>query len=304
VELSGKRISILGSNSYIGAHLTKQLIDLKCELFLYDKCEQSIFPQVNYKQFDILNIKEINKIELDVDALFLFSGITGTTIGFEKYKDFIDINEIGLLNLLDAIKIRQFKTRVVYPSSRLVYKGYKNKMLKETGKKEPKTIYALNKFNCEEYLKIYHRCFNINYTILRICIPYGHYIKNLISYGTINHFLTKAEKGEDIIVYGNGLQKRTFTHIEDLCNVLILSGFNPSTNNDIFNVGGKDILSLFEIAQYISKAYQVGIKLTQWDSISAKIESGDTVFDSTKLDSIIKYQYKYNFADWMKYHVK
>lgn len=300
MNVSGKKISILGANSYIGAHLTKYLFDLNCELFLYDQSINPIFPETNYLQFDITNPDEINKIELDVDIIFLFSGITGTSIGFEKYKDFIQVNEIGLLNLLTTMKKKGSNARIIYPSSRLIYKGIKDKKLNENSEKDLKTIYALNKFSCEEYLRIYHHCFDINYTVLRICIPYGQTIQNIISYGTINHFLSKALKGEDIVIYGDGLQKRTFIHINDLCKVLLFAGSNPLTINDTFNVGGNDILNILEVAQHIAKAFHVGIKHTEWDGLSAKIESSDTIFDSNKLDKIIKYSYQYKFTDWIK----
>lgn len=81
----------------------------------------------------------------------------------------MDVNEKGLLHLLNHIRLSPYRPKIIFPSTRLVYQGA-DKALTEEAKKETKTIYAVNKLACEGYLYAYRQSFDIPYTIFRICI--------------------------------------------------------------------------------------------------------------------------------------
>jgi UDP-glucose 4-epimerase len=194
------KCSVLGANGYIGRHLCFFLDKLGFDVFAYDiqnTRNPNIPNNVLYEQFDICN--DYNHINLDVDFLINFSGITGTKNGFENYKSFIEINEIGLLNILNEVRKKEKKPVIIFPSTRLIYKG-DNFPLDEEATKEAKTIYAANKASAESYLKMYANCFDIKYIIYRICVPYGNLFDDNFSYGTIDAFLNKQKK-EKILVY-------------------------------------------------------------------------------------------------------
>jgi UDP-glucose 4-epimerase len=296
-----KSVIIIGSNGYIGRHLAKVLANDEYRLKLYDI--QSTPPDKEmepfYKSLDILNKDSLAALDVDADAIFVFSGLTGTSAGFKRYEDFININEVGLLNLLDRLREARSRARVVFPSSRLVYKGLKGGKLKEDDEKEFKTVYALNKFACENYLEMYRQCFGINYSVFRICVPYGHLLGDY-SYGTMGFLLGRARKGENISLYGDGSQRRTFTHISDICFVLKDASFRSDTLNDTFNIGGADDLSMLELAGMVAEKYDVDVEFREWPPLDLAIESGDTVFDSSKLDHLLNYGYKYKLEDWLK----
>ena len=78
--------------------------------------------------------------------------------------------------------------KIVFPSTRLVYKG-KDEPLLENDTKEFKTIYSINKYACEQYLKMYSDVFDIRYCIFRICVPYGSLLDGVSSYGTAEFFI-------------------------------------------------------------------------------------------------------------------
>ena len=50
------------------------------------------------------NKESVSQIDLNVDYIFMFAGLTGTYAGFDAYEKYININEIALLNLLDNIR--------------------------------------------------------------------------------------------------------------------------------------------------------------------------------------------------------
>ena len=296
---------IIGANSYIARNMIAVLQNHKnIEITaLYDYQESFIDALIyfnglmKYSKINILDTKTIYKLNLDVDLIFFFSGKTGTSSGFEDYEVFIDVNEKGLLNLLTEYRYQKSKAKIIFPSTRLIYKGAQEK-LSEDAEKEFKTVYAVNKFACEEYLKMYKNVYGVRYCIFRICVPYGTLVSGASSYGTAEFMINRANQGENIILFGDGSTRRTLTYIEDLCESIIHGSLSPQGENDVFNIGGEDYC-LKEMATLIAEKYGVSVDYTQWDDMALKIESGDTVFNSDKLDNIIEYERNMTFERWI-----
>lgn len=292
------KIAIIGANSYLARNFILSL-KLKNEnnFLLYDIQENQVDDEQDYFQIDFKNPDSLKKIDFKCQLIYIFSGITGTSNGFDVYDKFIEINEIGLLNVLSEYRNQNSEAKIIYPSTRLVYKGQQGR-LKENSEKEFKTLYAMNKYACENYLQMYHRMFGVKYTILRLCIPYGTLLPDTSSYGTIDFFTSLGTQGKDLTIYGDGSQRRTLTHITDLCDVLYLAGLDPSCINDIYNIGGDAEISIYEIVKIMASKYSVGIKSIEWPDSALKLESGDTVFDSHKLDSLLGFTYQGDFKKW------
>lgn len=284
------RAIVLGANGFIGRHIVHYLKGLDVSsIVCYDIAIESDLP--NYHCVDLTNKEAVNSISFDVDYVFMFAGLTGTYAGFDAFEKYVSINEIALLNLLDVIKRSPFRPKVIFPSTRLVYKGY-DKPLKEEDEKESKTIYAANKLACEGYLQAYHDSFDIPYTIFRICIPYGNLLSPDYSFGTVGFFIKQAKAGNDITLYGGGTIKRTFTHVEDLCRQIVEGALNTDSNGDIYNVGG-ETLSLHDAAEIIAKKYGVNVIAVPWPDRDLRIESDHTYFDDTKIQELLHFgEYK------------
>ena len=293
-----KRSILIGSNGYLGRHMAYHLQLAGFDNLNCDIRETPPDEMPKYRQTDITNPADLEKLCWDVDYVFLFAGLTGTANGFEDYKKFIQINETGLLNVLTRLRKTGSNARLVYPSTRLVYKGVKNHMLKEDDPKEAKTIYAANKLNAENLLWMYHNAFEIDYTIFRICVPYGNLFDEAFSYGTIGFFLSQARRRKDITLYGDGSLRRTFTHASDISNIIIRSIQLEKTKNQIFNIGGEN-LSLLDAARVIATKYGVSVRFSDWPEMAKKLESDDTVFDDLKLKSLIDFEYKFTCENWI-----
>ena len=100
-------------------------------------------------------------------------------------------------------------------------------------------------------------------------------------------------------MFGDGSQKRSLIHVEDLCQIIFNASFHNRLDNNVFNIAGPDVLSISDIAEFIAKKFYVGVKYVQWPQEHSVIESGDTIFDESKLQSLISYQYKHSFAEWI-----
>ena len=276
------KIAIIGGKGFIGKHLDFYLRGRGMDVTIYDvvPCRDD-----NYHLVDMTDVASVSQIDLNVDYIFMFAGLTGTYAGFNSFEKYIKINEIALLNLLDAIRKSEYRPKVIFPSTRLVYKGY-NKPLKEEDEKESKTIYATNKIACEGYLQAYHDSFDIPYTIFRICIPYGNMLSTDYSFGTVGFFIKQAKAGNDITLYGGGSIKRTFTHMEDLCYQIVEGAMKQESDRQIYNIGG-ETLSLRQAAEIVANKFGTKVVSVPWPERDLRIESDHTYFDDTKIQALL-----------------
>ncbi|WP_281511422.1 NAD-dependent epimerase/dehydratase family protein [Alistipes finegoldii] len=282
------RTAIIGANGYIGRHLEFYLKQKGIVPMCYDMQEEL---RDNYARVDLTSKKSIKRIDLDVDYIYMFAGLTGTYSGFDRYESYFNVNEIGLLNLLDAIRKSVYRPKIVYPSTRLVYKGM-DKPLKEEDEKETRTPYAVNKLACEGILYAYNKSFDIPYTVFRICVPYGNMLSTDYSFGTIGFFIKQARSGNNIPLYGGGNAKRTFTHIEDLCCQVVRGALTKRSNGEVYNIGGQT-LSLKAAAEIVADRCGVKVVAVEWPDRDLRIESGHTYFDDKKIRTLLGYgEYK------------
>jgi len=290
-----KKAILFGANGYLGRHIAYFLKQQQIEFIPTGSAATSIDNYDNYLQIDITSKEDLQQLDFNVDYVFAFAGLTGTGSSLEIIEEFTKANEQGLANVIACCEAGNV-VRLVFPSTRLVYKGIENTPLIEGSEKEAKTIYAKNKIACEELLVQS----KVGYTVFRICVPYGNLIDSNYSYGTIGFFIGKASKGENITIYGDGSLKRTFTHVSDIIQVILQSIKLDKTINTVYNIGSNDTLSLLEVARLVGDKYGVDVEFVEWPEAALKIESGDTIFDDEKLLQATNYQYKNTLTGWLK----
>ena len=277
------KCAIIGSKGYIGKHLEYYLKQKKNDVVCYDVVESE---DVNYHRCDLTDFESVRRIiDLKVDYIFMFAGLTGTYVGFDKANIFVNVNEMGLINLLNCIRESKYRPKIIFPSTRLIYKGA-DKALKEDDEKETKTIYAVNKIACENLLYAYRQNFDIPYTIFRICVPFGNMFSDDYSFGTIGFFIRQASNDRRITLYCDGSIKRTFTSMHDLCKQIVEVGMERVSDGEIYNIGGHTY-SLRNAAEIIASYYKAEISFISWPERDLKMESGSTYFDSSKIERVM-----------------
>jgi nucleoside-diphosphate-sugar epimerase len=300
-----KKILILGSNGYIGSHLISRLLqDKKIYIIAYDLNHTEIYDYKNieYINDDIFNLQNYYDKLKDIDYVVDFIGSLGGLNSFEDYEKNISLNNLATLKILDFIKNVNNKIKIIFISSRLVYSRNAKNPITENAKKEPLTIYGVNKLASENYIKAYSNLYNIDYINLRLSIPYGaDDIKNK-NYGIVNSFIRNVLNNEDIYLFGDGQQKRDIISIFDVVWIIgkIIKNFDE-VKNDTYNLGGNEIYSLKEIGKIIIDIFQKGtIKYKEWPEKLKKIETFDSYLSTEKLKLKLDFKYKHEFKKYIK----
>ena len=296
--MSGKAL-VLGSGGYLGQHLTRRLASAGFDVCAASKRTAEPFTgSVRHVVCDVTDKSSVARLDLGVDLIFHFAGCSGTESGFRDYERFVRVNEVGLLNILDEHRTQASSARLVFPSSRLVYRGVPGLPLKEDSEKEARTVYAQNKLACENYLFMYQQYFDIRSVVFRIGVPYGEALNDKYPHGTVPFMLHRAKQGENIPLFGGGTLARTFTHVEDIVRCIIEASQRVSAPHAVFNVGG-ETLSLAQAAAVIARKFRVTTTAEPWPALASRIESGDTIFDSSKLEELIEQANQHTFAAWV-----
>lgn len=282
------RFSIIGANSSLARNFIFFLRDKNVLLNLYDIQDRQADGFENYRRIDLLDNNDVEKIDFCCDAVFIFTGLTGAALSMKEANRFIDINEKVLVNILDVVKRHNSGCKIIFPSSRLVYKDGEDK-LKETDALEARSVYALNKIFAESVLNLYQRSFGVRYTVFRIAIPFGELNPSSSKYGILANLVEQGKKGE-ISLFGDGSGVRTFTHVLNICQALYFGSTSTDTDNQIYNIGGH-AYTLLEIAKLISKDSGCKIAFYPWPEDLLKVEVKNGRLDSSKLDKLLNIDY-------------
>ena len=296
------KCAVFGANGYIGSQFS-YLLGKQARVSMFDIQDEPVLSGDSvYSRFDVTESGYwANFDPANYDFIFFFSGLTGTNRSFTEAERYLAVNEGGLLRLCQKLApLGEAAPKIIFPSTRLVYKGRPG-LLTEDAEKETKTLYAVNKLACENILYAYHSFFGIPYVVMRICVPYGAVYPTDYPYGTIGMFLRQARQGRPIILFGGGLQRRTFTHTADLCTACIRIANSSTIVSGVFNVGGEQ-LALSSAAQIIAEKFGISVESSDWPDADFRVESGDTVFDDSKLENEIGSYLVNDFRNWVASH--
>lgn len=156
----------------------------------------------------------------------------------------------GFENILKLSKNTNVK-KVYFSSSSEVYgEPFEIPQNEHTTPLNSKLPYAIVKNVGEAYLKSYQQEFDLDYTIFRFFNTYG---PNQSQDFVIPKFINSALNNEDITIYGDGSQTRTFCYIDDNIDTILKIHNDGLINNDVINIGNDVEMSILELAELIIK---------------------------------------------------
>lgn len=215
----------------------------------------------NFKFFkaDVNNYDEISSIFYSnrFDYVFHFAAVVGV-------KRTLD-NPLSVLRDIDGIKyVLQLSKncgvkRVFFSSSSEVYgEPVSIPQHEETTPLNSRLPYAIVKNLGESYFKSYFQEHELPYTIFRFFNTYG---PNQSKDFVIAKFIDAALKGNDITIYGDGSQTRTFCYIDDNIDTMINCLEQDLFVNDVINIGTDMEISILELANLIIKLTKSSSKI-------------------------------------------
>lgn len=153
--------------------------------------------------------------------------------------------------------IKQDVKHFVFTSSIAVYGPGQTPMTEDTVPR-PEDPYGVSKYAVELDLEAAHRMFGLNYTVFRPHNVYGERQNIADKYrNVIGIFMNQVMQGLPMSVFGDGLQTRAFSHVDDVAPAIARAPIVAEAKNEIFNVGADKPYTVLELAQEVSSAFGV-----------------------------------------------
>jgi len=250
-----KRVLVTGAAGFIPSSLVDLLLDhgysvVGVDNFLSGHAENIIVhPHYVFIRADANNYQEMSSImtRFSFDYVFHYAAVVGVKRTTDSPA--LVLNDIqGIKTILDLCKNTGVK-RIYYSSSSEVYgEPVEIPQHEETTPLNSRLPYAVVKNVGESYLKAYQKEYGLSYCILRFFNTYGpRQSRDFV----ISKFLHAANRGEDITIYGDGLQTRTFCYIRDNLDFTLKILEEEKFVNDVVNVGHDRQYTMLELADMI-----------------------------------------------------
>ena len=234
---------------------------------------------------DVNNYTSILEIMLvnQFDYVFHYAAVVGVKRTQENPIMVLDDIQ-GIKNVLQLSKNSSVK-RVFFSSSSEVYgEPVELPQNEETTPLNSRVPYAVVKNVGESFFRSYYKTYGLPFTIFRFFNTYG---PNQSEDFVIAKFLKAALKGDDITIYGDGSQTRTFCYVEDNINTCVKILEDNLMMNDVINIGGAKEYKILDVAKLIIEKLNSKSKIIHL----AALKDGDMTRrmpDNTKMIKIIK----------------
>ncbi|EOZ97716.1 dTDP-glucose 4,6-dehydratase [Indibacter alkaliphilus LW1] len=276
-----KRILITGGGGFLGSHLADRLITEGNEVLCMDNfftgSRMNIHHLLDNKNFELIRHDVTFPTYVEVDEIYnLACPASPVHYQFDPVQT-TKTSVIGAINMLGLakrlkIKILQASTSEVYGDPEIhpqpeSYRGNVNPI-------GPRACYDEGKRCAETLFFDYHRQHNVKIKVMRIFNTYGPRM-NQNDGRVVSNFIVQALKGQDITIYGDGKQTRSFCYVDDLIDGM----YRLMNSHDGFtgpvNIGNPGEFTMLELAEKIidltgSKSKLVFRPLPQDDPLQRK----------------------------------
>ncbi|HEY2038140.1 MAG TPA: SDR family oxidoreductase [Edaphobacter sp.] len=248
-------ILVTGIAGFIGSSIARALLAEGAHVRGVDNLStgsmdniESILPQIDFRNADVLDSKEMDNACSGVDYVFHEAAIPSVP---KSVDDPIGTNGpslTGTLYVLESARKAGVK-RVLYAASSAAYGDSPELPKKETMLPAPLSPYAVQKLAGEHYLASYYRVYGLETVSLRYFNIFGPRQDPSSQYsGVLARFISLMLAGQTPTIYGDGLTSRDFTYIDNVVSANLLAAKAPAAQvaGRVFNVATGNRTTLLE----------------------------------------------------------
>ncbi len=226
-------ILVTGGSGFIGSHVVDKLIETGHRVRVLDIKKSSPREDVEFLEGDITSREDIKRSLADVDIVYHIAAFSDINLVKANPLLTIKYNIMGTAYLLEECR-KQSVSRFILASSYYVpgRRGH---------------LYTTAKLASERLCQDYHTLYSLPYTILRYGTAYGPRSRGD---DVISSLVNRALRGENLLIYGSGEQKRNFIYVEDLAwgNVAALKSV---AENQTYVLAAERAVSIKELAEAV-----------------------------------------------------
>ena len=258
-EFAGARVLITGGLGFIGSNLARRLESLGAAITVVD----SLIPDYGGNLYNIEGLRERLQVNVsDVrdthslrylvqgkDYLFNLAGQTSHLDSMLDPMPDLEINCQAQLSILETCRAYNPKIKIVFASTRQIYGRPHHLPVDETHPLNPVDVNGINKMAGEKYHLLYSDLYGISAAALRLTNTIGPRMRIKDARQTfVGLWVRQLLEGKPIEVWG-GKQLRDFTDVEDAVDAFLMAAASSSTNGQVYNLGGREVIDLESVAK-------------------------------------------------------
>ena len=318
---------ITGGAGFVGSNLAADLLAKGESVTVFDSLARHgasenlawlrSLGMENFIHGDVRNAFDVEQTIKNVqpDVIFHLAGQVAMTTSMQSPRRDFEINVLGSINVLEAVRQYTPKTAIIYASSNKVYGNLDHLDLVEAETRyQPRTLvmgvdesvaiefhtpYGCSKGAADQYMLDYARGFGLNTVVFRHSTIYGGRQFATYDQGWVGWFCRQAieSKGHPdrapFTVSGDGKQVRDLLHVSDAVNAYVSAFENiDAARGQAFNIGGgiENSMSLLELLLFLEK--RLGTKLNYTHLPWRQSDQKFFVADNSKAERLIQWSPK------------
>ena len=250
---------VTGGAGFMGSHVADHLLKMGHDVVVLDDLSggfrENVPRAATFVQGSILDHDLINRLFERHSFHYVYHLAAYAAEGLSHFIKRFNYNNnlIGSVNLINSSVNHNVKC-FVFTSSIAVY-GAGQSPMSEDMSPVPEDSYGISKLAVEQELRVSHEMFGLDYIIFRPHNVYGERQNIGDRYrNVVGIFMNQILRGEPMTIFGDGLQQRAFTHIDDIAPIISESFDFTSARNQIFNVGADVPHTVNELAEVVAQA--------------------------------------------------
>ena len=293
---AGKSVLITGGLGFIGSNLARRLVDLEADVLLVDSLipdyggnlynVKGLEPKLRINIADVRDVNGMQYLLRHQDFLFNFAGQVSHIDSMEDPETDLEINCRSQLSILEACRKGNPKARILYASTRQIYGRPVKLPADESHPIRPTDVNGVNKAGGEMYHRLYHQVYGLRTTSLRLTNTYGP--RQLVKHnrqGFASWFIRQAVRKEEILIFGDGSQKRDFNYVDDVVDAFLRAAISEKSVGEVYNLGASPPVSLLEFVKTLLEVSDGGggYKTVPFPDERKRIDIGDFYNDFGKI---------------------
>lgn len=264
-NLSFNRALVTGGAGFIGSHLVDTLMEEGLEVTVLDNLSSGRLrnisfwlknPRLKFIMGDVLNPDDVRRALEGCDIVFHLAANPNVKVGAFNTKIDYEQNILATRILLEAMRKSKTCRSIIFTSTSTVY-GEAKKMPtpEDYGPLKPISLYGASKLACEALIFGYSHLFGFRGVICRLANIVG----SRSGHGVIYDFIMKLRGNPTRLeVLGDGSQRKSYLHIKDCVEAILLTAERTVEQVEVYNVGSEDTVSVSDITNIVIE--EMGLK--------------------------------------------
>jgi len=241
MDFSNSKVLVTGGAGFIGANLANRLLKEGATVTIFDDFSvgtrrnlKDIANQVTVVKGDVRDFEMAKKVILGQDFVFHMAANASVPISSENPKYDFEVNAMGTLNVLEALRGLGSSIPLVFASSAAVYGGHGLAPSSEENPLKPLSPYGASKLAAEAMCQAFYRTYGLPTICLRFCNVYGPLQRKYVMFDVMEKLRRQEDKLE---ILGTGNQVRDFIYVSDVIDACLMLAKTPAAFGKVYNVG-------------------------------------------------------------------